>query len=79
MEGRAIVRAATLEEFIKNPGFAHEKVEAPPPGLTLYEPYEYKEHKWGMAIDLNSCVGCKACEVACQAENNIAVVGKDSR
>jgi molybdopterin-containing oxidoreductase family iron-sulfur binding subunit len=77
MEGRAIVRAATLEEFVKNPGFAHEMVEAPPVGLTLYEPYEYKEYKWGMAIDLNSCVGCKTCEIACQAENNIAVVGKD--
>jgi molybdopterin-containing oxidoreductase family iron-sulfur binding subunit len=77
MEGRAIVRAATLEEFIKTPGFAHEMVEAPAPGLTLYAPYEYKDHKWGMAIDLNSCVGCKACTVACQAENNIAVVGKD--
>ena len=77
MEGRAIVRAATLEEFIKTPGFAHEMVEAPAPGLTLYAPYEYKDHKWGMAIDLNSCVGCKSCVVACQAENNIAVVGKD--
>jgi molybdopterin-containing oxidoreductase family iron-sulfur binding subunit len=77
MEGRAIVRAATLEEFIKNPGFAHEMVEAPAPGLTMYAPYEYKDHKWGMAIDLNSCIGCKACEVACQAENNIAVVGKE--
>ncbi len=77
MEGREIVRVATLEEFIKNPGFAHEKVEAPAVGLTLYEPYEYKDHKWGMAIDLNSCVGCKTCTVACQAENNIAVVGKE--
>jgi MoCo/4Fe-4S cofactor protein with predicted Tat translocation signal len=77
MEGRAIVRAATLEEFVKNPGFAHEMVEAPTPGLTLYQPYEYKDHKWGMAIDLNSCVRCKTCTVACQAENNIAVVGKD--
>jgi molybdopterin-containing oxidoreductase family iron-sulfur binding subunit len=77
MEGRAIVRAATLEDFIKNPNFAHEMVEAPAPGLTMYAPYEYKDHKWGMAIDLNSCVGCKTCTVACQAENNIAVVGKD--
>ena len=77
MEGRAIVRAATLEEFIKNPDFAHEVVEAPPAGLTMYAPYEYKDHKWGMAIDLNSCIGCKTCTVACQAENNIAVVGKE--
>jgi molybdopterin-containing oxidoreductase family iron-sulfur binding subunit len=77
MEGRAIVRAATLKEFVKNPAFAKEMVEAPPAGLTLYQPYEYKDHKWGMAIDLNSCVGCKTCTVACQAENNIAVVGKD--
>jgi molybdopterin-containing oxidoreductase family iron-sulfur binding subunit len=77
MEGRAIVRAATLEEFIKSPGFAHEMVEAPPAGLTMYTPYEYKDHKWGMAIDLNSCIGCKTCTVACQSENNIAVVGKD--
>lgn len=77
MEGRAIVRAATLEEFIKTPGFAHEMVEAPAEGLTMYKPYEYKDHKWGMAIDLNSCIGCKTCTVACQSENNIAVVGKE--
>jgi MoCo/4Fe-4S cofactor protein with predicted Tat translocation signal len=76
MEGRALVRAATLEEFIKNPGFAKEMAEAPAPGLTLYQAYEYKDHKWGMAIDLQSCIGCKTCVVACQAENNIPVVGK---
>jgi len=76
MGGRAIVREATLEEFMKDPGFAHEMVEAPAPGLTLYEPYTYNEYKWGMAIDLNSCIGCKTCTVACQSENNIAVVGK---
>ncbi len=76
MEGRALVRAATLEDFMKNPGFAHEMVEAPPEGLTMYQAYEYKEHKWGMAIDLNSCIGCKTCVAACVAENNIPVVGK---
>ena len=76
MDGRAIVRAATLEDFLKQPNFAHEMVEAPEQGLTLYQPYKYSDAKWGMAIDLNSCIGCKACVVACISENNIPVVGK---
>jgi molybdopterin-containing oxidoreductase family iron-sulfur binding subunit len=76
MEGRALVRSATLEDFMKNPAFAHEMVEAPPADLTLYKAYEYKDAKWGMAIDLNSCIGCKTCVTACVAENNIPVVGK---
>ncbi len=67
MQGRAIVRAATLEEFVKNPGFAHEMAETPPAGLTLYKPYEYKDAKWGMAIDHNACIGCKSCTAAGQA------------
>jgi len=74
---RPLVRETTLEEYRKEPGFAKE--EEPAPGLTLYKPYPYKEedYAWGMAIDLNSCVGCNNCMLACQSENNVAVVGKE--
>ena len=79
LKSRHVVRAATLADFIKNPNFAHEEEgeEHIPPELTLYPNYKYTEAKWGMAIDMNSCVGCKTCVVACQAENNIPVVGKE--
>jgi MoCo/4Fe-4S cofactor protein with predicted Tat translocation signal len=74
---RPLVREATLEKYLKEPNFAKE--EETPPELTLYKPYPYKEEEyaWGMTIDLNSCVGCNNCIVACQSENNIAVVGKE--
>jgi len=76
---RPLVREATLEEYRKDADFAKEQGEEPAPGLTLYKPYPYKEedYAWGMAIDLNSCVGCNNCMIACQSENNIAVVGKE--
>jgi MoCo/4Fe-4S cofactor protein with predicted Tat translocation signal len=73
MEGRDLVRAGTIEEFLKNPLFAHNEVDQP----SLYPGYTYDGHKWGMTIDLTACVGCTACVVACQSENNIPVVGKD--
>jgi len=74
---RPLVRETTLEDYRKEPAFAQE--EEPAAGLTLYKPYPYKEedYAWGMAIDLNSCVGCNNCMLACQSENNIAVVGKE--
>ncbi len=77
MQGRDLVREASMTDYQKDPRFAHRGNEAPPPGLTLYPQYPYTGYAWGMAIDMNSCVGCNACVVACIAENNIAVVGKD--
>jgi molybdopterin-containing oxidoreductase family iron-sulfur binding subunit len=77
MAGREPVRATQLMEYRKTPNFP--TAEEPPldKATTLYPPWPYEGYKWGMAIDLNVCTGCSACIIACQAENNIAVVGKD--
>ena len=73
---RPLVMERDLEEYKKEPNFAKEGET--PKELTLYPPVDYSKetYNWGMAIDLNSCVGCNNCIVACQSENNIAVVGQ---
>ena len=74
---RPLVQEASLAEYRKEPKFAQEG--QPPKELTLYPGYDYakQDYAWGMAIDLNACVGCNNCIIACQSENNIAVVGKE--
>jgi molybdopterin-containing oxidoreductase family iron-sulfur binding subunit len=76
MEGRPLALTATLAEYRDHPNFAREAAESPPRELTLYPEHPYPGYAWGMAIDLGACIGCNACTLACQAENNIPVVGK---
>jgi len=73
VEGRDLIREASLDRFNSDPGsiVRREKAES------LYPGFKYPERAWAMAVDLNSCIGCQACTIACQAENNVPIVGKD--
>ena len=95
MEGRSILRHATLQEYRDNPDFSsyESAYGAEMPGLayaqekgedrmlSIFDAIDEKDYpdyepQWGMTIDLNSCIGCGTCTIACQAENNIPVIGK---
>jgi molybdopterin-containing oxidoreductase family iron-sulfur binding subunit len=76
LEGRNIIRVATAAQFAEDPQFAQKMEHQPLIGLTMYGDFKYEGYAWGMAIDQNVCTGCNACVVACQAENNVPVVGK---
>jgi len=76
MEGRDLVRIGTLGEFLRDPRFAQRQESKSQAGDSLYPGFAYQGHAWGLTVDLNACTGCNACVVACQAENNIPVVGK---
>jgi molybdopterin-containing oxidoreductase family iron-sulfur binding subunit len=76
MEGRDIVRAGTLTQFRRDPDFVHRAPDSEERPPSLYPDWHYPEYAWAMSIDLSVCIGCNACVLACQAENNIAIVGK---
>ena len=76
LEGRNLVRVATAEQYERDPNFAAKQEHQPIVGLSMFDARKYEGYSWGMAIDQNVCTGCNACVVACQAENNVPVVGK---
>ena len=84
-EGRPVIRETTLTKFIADPKELNKEEEEElnkfgedyVKDATMYPYYDKPGIKWGMSIDLNTCTGCSACVVACHAENNIPVVGKN--
>ncbi|MBC7912320.1 MAG: TAT-variant-translocated molybdopterin oxidoreductase [Pyrinomonadaceae bacterium] len=80
VDDRDIIREKKLVDYLNESDEKHreekQKHEQELKDLSMYPEFEYKEYKWGMAIDISSCVGCSACVVACQSENNIPIVGK---
>ena len=74
-EKRGIIKEGTVSEYLKNPDFLHEGDEHKLESVNPF--YDYKNVKWGMSIDMNRCLGCGDCVVACNVENNIPVVGKE--
>ncbi|MCH7909543.1 MAG: 4Fe-4S dicluster domain-containing protein, partial [Candidatus Hydrogenedentes bacterium] len=78
MDGRGLVREASLAVYKEHPNFAHHEEHGATGTHLFRDPVDWTQgRQWGMTIDLNACTGCNACLIACQSENNISIVGKE--
>jgi MoCo/4Fe-4S cofactor protein with predicted Tat translocation signal len=78
MEGRDLIRVATIDRFRENPKLVEEhEGEGAHADTSMYPAFPKGDNSWGMVIDLNACTACNACVTACQSENNIPVVGRE--
>lgn len=71
-----LIRSGTLHDWEHHPDFAQHVVHHPPL-KSLWKEFTYEGHRWAMSIDLSQCTGCSSCTIACQAENNVPIVGKE--
>ena len=78
-----VIQESTFDKYLKDPKAGRDEIKiskwdekVDPSSLSMWKGHEYKNHHWGMTIDLNACTGCGACVVACNVENNVALVGK---
>ncbi len=75
--GRHYAKIAASMDLDRKMGDGHVDGKIDAKKITLWKGHDYNNHHWGLMVDMNSCIGCSACTISCQVENNVPVVGKE--